>query len=302
MQKKKVCCFGEMLWDVVLDGKHAGGAPLNVAYHLAKFGSDVSIISKVGADSDGFELQRLVKSWNINPSLIGVDNTYKTGEVNAVLLENGEVEYDIKQPVAWDYIESNVQLKERVRAADCFVYGSLSARSIRSRETLLTLLNEAKFKVFDVNLRFPHYEADTVKLLLRHADVLKLNTWELIEVPRLLGLHPSSAEEGHLVEILMNNFAVRHIVVTKGKDGAAFYSADRIIQQASQAVVKVEDTIGCGDAFLAAFIASYLHCESLEITLKKAVGIGAFIATKSGGCPPYDLSEYEDFYNTYFRN
>jgi fructokinase len=300
MQKKKICCFGEMLWDVVSDGKHPGGAPLNVAYHSAKFGSDVSLASKVGDDVDGAELQRLVASWNIDTSLIQVDRKHSTGQVNATMLENGEVEYDIKGPVAWDYIEKTDKLENAVKASDCFIYGSLSIRSDRSRETLMGLLEEARFKVFDVNLRSPYYKPDTLDLLLGQADLLKLNNWELVEVTQLLGLKSSGLEEGVLVNMLMEKFSIREVVVTKGRDGAVFYSGGKVIRQASEVVVQVRDTIGCGDAFLAAFIVSYLQNELAEIMLKKAVAMGAFLATKSGGCPPYRLSEYEDFYDDNF--
>lgn len=298
MQKKKICCFGEILWDVVFDGNHPGGAPLNVAYHAAKFGWDVSLISSVGDDVMGAELLRLAKSWNINTGLIQIDSRYSTGQVDAIMLENGEVDYDIQIPSAWDYIEQNSKLMDAVKASDCFIYGSLAARNVQSRETLMEVLEGAKFKVFDVNLRAPHYTSGTLDLLLSQADLLKLNNWELIELIRLLGLTPSDMEEGELVIILMKRFGIKEVVVTKGKEGAMFYSSEKVIRQSSKVDVHVQDTIGCGDAFLAAFIVSYLANEPVEIMLKKAVSMGAFMATKSGGCPPYHLFEYEDFMMT----
>lgn len=300
MQKGKIYCFGEMLWDIVSDNKYPGGAPLNVSYHLAKFQSDVSLISRIGNDADGEELKGLVESWGIKTDLIQIDNEKGSGKVNAVMFESGEVEYDIKSEVAWDYIELTPKLKDAVKKSDCFIYGSLSARNIQSRETLLELLTEAQFKVFDINLRSPHYESGTLDLLLKQADVLKLNNWELIEVNKLLGLESHSSDEAVLVDTVMERFAIKQVVITKGKDGAAFYSDENVIRQASEAVVHVQDTIGCGDAFLAAFIVSYLRDEPPETMLKKAVAMGAFLATKQGGCPAYNLSEYEDFYKSYF--
>ncbi len=295
MEKKKICCFGEILWDIVFDGDHPGGAPLNVAYHAAKFGSDVSLISRVGDDAKGAELLRLANAWDINIGLVQIDSRHSTGQVDAIMLENGEVDYDIKVPTAWDYIEQNGKLKDAVKASDCFIYGSLSARNAQSRETLMGALKDAKFKVFDVNLRAPHYSSDTLDLLLSQADLLKLNNWELIELVQLLGLTPSNLEEDKLVIILMKRFGIKEVVVTKGKDGAIFYSTEKVTRQASKIDVHVQDTIGCGDAFLAAFIVSYLANEPVDVMLKKAVSMGAFIATKPGGCPPYHLSEYEDF-------
>lgn len=293
MEKKKLYCFGEMLWDIVSNNRYPGGAPLNVAYHLAKLQSEVSLISSIGKDADGLELQGLVNSWGIKTDLIQLNSRHETGKVHAIVHDHGEVEYDIMSPVAWDHIELTPRVKESVKASNCFIYGSLSARNTRSRSTLLTLLEDVDFKVFDINLRYPHYESDTLDLLLSHADLLKLNNGELIEVNKRLGLADEN-EEDLLVKSLMDRYGIKQIIVTKGKDGAAFYSGNKVINQVSKEV-QVQDTIGCGDAFLAAFVVSYLHHEPAEVSLKKAVAMGAFIATQKGGCPPYRMLEYENF-------
>lgn len=293
MNKKKIHCFGEMLWDLVFENKYPGGAPLNVAYHLAKFQADITLISRIGKDAEGEELKNLVDSWGIQSDLIQVDDQAASGKVHAVLLENGEVEYDIRQGVAWDYIELSYPLTAAVRQSDCFIYGSLSARNVQSRKTLIALLEEATFNVFDVNLRYPHYEAHTLELLLGQANLLKINQHELVEVTKLLGLSTADEEE-RLVKNLMNRFAIEQVIVTKGKRGAWFYSGSTKIFQGAKDV-DVQDTIGCGDAFLAAFLWGYLHDEPVEVSLKKAVAMGSFIASKTGGCPSYDLLEYDNF-------
>jgi len=37
-KKKELVCFGEVLWDIYIEGKKLGGAPFNVAAHLKKLG------------------------------------------------------------------------------------------------------------------------------------------------------------------------------------------------------------------------------------------------------------------------
>ncbi|MBP1637937.1 MAG: PfkB domain protein, partial [Bacteroidetes bacterium] len=37
-KKKTVVCYGEVLWDIFPTKTKPGGAPMNVAYHLRKFG------------------------------------------------------------------------------------------------------------------------------------------------------------------------------------------------------------------------------------------------------------------------
>ncbi len=48
--------FGEILWDCLPSGKHAGGAPFNVAAHLAQIGVSSALISSVGRDELGDEI------------------------------------------------------------------------------------------------------------------------------------------------------------------------------------------------------------------------------------------------------
>lgn len=48
--------IGEVLWDVLPDGRKAGGAPSNFAYHVSQFGLPGRVVSAVGQDSLGKEL------------------------------------------------------------------------------------------------------------------------------------------------------------------------------------------------------------------------------------------------------
>ena len=51
-------------------------------------------------------------------------------------------------------------------------------REVNSK-TLFELLKIAKFKVFDVNVRAPHYSLETIKALINEANLLKCNEEEL---------------------------------------------------------------------------------------------------------------------------
>ena len=153
-----VTCFGEVLWDVFSTYKNIGGATLNVAIRLASFGNNVNVISSVGNDADGASLVDYMKEYNINT--IGVQKSFKlkTSCVLVSLDEKRSATYIIEKPCAWDEIQNSDILKSMTIASDIFIYGSLCARSNTSRATLMALLNEARFKVFDVNLRKPHYK------------------------------------------------------------------------------------------------------------------------------------------------
>jgi len=285
-------CYGEILWDVLPDGRQPGGAPLNVAYHLNKLGMSTSIVSSIGNDNNGFKLERLLDEWGIDKHLLQKDESHATSEVIAKMNNGNEVSYDIVFPVAWDFIRYSESVAKQLHPATYFIYGSLSSRNDVSRNTLFELLEREAIKVFDINLRPPFVNRDLLEALLRKADIVKFNQAELEMAQLLFG--GSFSNEASQIKFIQDHFNVPEIIVTKGEFGASYYKNNEVYN-AWGSEVKVQDTIGSGDSFLAAFIASHYLKINAQSIIKNAVTMGAFIATKKGGCPEYELEEYENF-------
>ncbi|MGN6532628.1 MAG: carbohydrate kinase family protein [Ginsengibacter sp.] len=289
-----VVCFGEVLWDILPSGEVPGGAPMNVAYHLHKQHKNPAIISSIGNDEKGKKLIDIFSSECICTNFIQVDSEHETGKVFAIPNEHHDVTYDIVNPVAWDFINWEDALYRLVSNADYFVFGSLAARSSQSKKTLFQLIESAKIKVLDINLRPPHYDRKIVEELLAKADLLKLNLAELELITSWFSQFTTTKDR---VKSLMDKFNLKNIVITKGGDGAIlFYNGYEYKHKGYK--VKVVDTVGSGDAFLAGFIANLSENATPEQCLDSANRLGAFIATKKGGCPDYDISEVD----TYFKN
>lgn len=175
----EVVCFGEILWDILPSGAKPGGAPMNVAYHLKKFGHDPATITRVGTDERGAALTELLSKQQISTRYIQEDAVYETGVVTATPDKKGNMTYDIKRPVAWDYIELYNEHEALLQNAAYFIFGSLAARNDTSRNTLFALIEMAHKKVVDINLRAPHFNKKIVSDLFAKADILKLNEDEL---------------------------------------------------------------------------------------------------------------------------
>jgi len=276
-------CYGEVLWDMLPEGAQPGGAPLNVAYHLKKLGVATSIFSKVGKDQRGKQLTRLIESWGLNTNFLEIDRTYPTSEVIAKMNNGNEVSYEILFPVAWDFITEVHGVKDRLTPSSYFIYGSLASRNSVTRDTLFKLLENDAIKVFDINLRPPF--------------IVKINQAEL-EMVQIL-FRGSLGNEASQIRFIMDKFNVKEIIITKGESGASYYTHTCAYHLWGNEV-KVKDTIGSGDSFLAAFIAGHYLNERPEIILKNAIAMGGFIATKKGGCPEYELGEYKAFRNQMF--
>lgn len=291
---KKVICYGEILWDNLPAGKQPGGAPMNVAYHLNQLGIIGALISKLGDDADGEELLDFLQHKQMPGHLIEKDFTYPTSNVNVMIDKDEEMTYDIVYPVAWDYILWSDRYETEVGEADAFVFGSLAARDQVSKQTLLQLLSQANFTVFDVNLRPPHYTAATLEELLSKTNLLKLNTAEL----ELLGsLYTHFNQTDDIIRGLQDRFNIAEVLLTKGIKGCSYYN-EAIKLEETIYEVKVADTVGSGDSFLAAFLAKKLQNEPIGDCLSFATALSAFVTSKKGACPTYVIKDIEDFKRT----
>jgi len=280
-----ILCFGEILWDAFGDEKVAGGAPMNVARHLVQQGADVSLATRVGADESGNGLVEFLKENGLYSDLIQVDPDLPTCEVTVHLDEGGHATYIIPQPVSWDNIQRDSKLDEAAKQASAIVYGSLACRDTITRDTLLNLLEETTaLKVFDVNLRPPHYTLSTIETLAAGANVIKMNE---DEAALLIGGNADNLRENILE--FRSKYHAQTICVTRGGNGAIVWH-DYEFYENPGCKVEVVDTVGAGDSFLAAFVNGLLKKQSMPQILETACRIGAFVAGKRGANPVYDES------------
>jgi fructokinase len=278
-----ILCFGEILWDTFGDEKVAGGAPMNVARHLVQQGADVSFASRVGTDGSGQGLVEFLQASGLYSNLIQQDDKLPTCEVTVQLDKDGQATYIIPEPVSWDNIQPDSLLDDAAIQAAAIVYGSLACRESTTRDTLLNLLNETTaLKIFDVNLRAPHYTLSTIETLVAGANVIKMNE---DEAALLIGGNTDNLKE-NIIEF-QKKYHAQTICVTRGENGAMAWH-DYEFYKHPGCPVNVVDTVGAGDAFLATFINGLLNKQPMSQILEKACKIGAFVAGKRGANPKYD--------------
>ncbi len=294
MSMPAIICFGEVLLDLLPTGRIAGGAPMNVAFHANQLGVESKMISKVGQDNLGKELNRFLENIGVSTELIQTDNTFPTGTVNVTLDANGSPAYEIVSPVAWDYIHPDDLAKDYVKNAGALIFGSLACRTARNKNTLLEYLQLASIRVFDVNFRKPFFSKNLVEELLDKADIVKMNDEEL---DLIAGWQGAGGSERSQMDFIRNKFGLDLIILTKGKNGAACMDESGFYEHPGYPV-KVKDTIGSGDSFLAAFLSHFLKGEYIQDCLAFAGAVGALVATKQGGTPEFSLPEIEAIMRT----
>lgn len=292
MSKLKTVCYGEVLWDVFPDGARIGGAPLNVASRLSSLGAETELISSVGADRKGEEIISYLQTQNVGTRNITIDKDYPTGVVNVTLSEGGSASYEIAYPAAWDRIKWTEEAEKAVSGSDVFIFGSLACRDEVSRKTLFQLLPTAKFRVFDCNLRPPYYQQEVITDLMQQADFIKFNDDELFEIAEMLGSPFKSLEQN--IGFLKERSGAKGICVTKGKHGAVLLHRGKVYYNSGYKV-KVQDTVGAGDSFLATLLANLLKEQDIQTSLDMACAMGALVAGREGANPTFSTDEIEDF-------
>jgi len=284
-----IVCYGEILWDLLPSGPQPGGAPMNVAYQLHRLGKAPAMISRIGEDERGEALMKVLQSKGLHTDYIQIDQQVPTGIVNATQHPNGDMSYDIVSPSAWDHIVADDTTEALVKQAEYFVFGSLSARHATSRNTLYQLLETAHTKVLDINLRAPHYSRPLIESLLQYADILKLNIDELELVTGWYGSYNNTADR---ISLLQDKFGIRNMIVTMGANGAQLHLNGQSYTHPGYKV-PVTDTVGSGDAFLAAIISKTIDKAAPEHMLDFANRLAATITTYKGAMPDYDIKEVD---------
>ena len=281
--------IGEALWDMLPEGKKLGGAPANFAFHAGQFGLESMAVSAIGLDPLGEEIAKELEEHGLPFHLDRID--YPTGTVQVTLDSNGIPRYEIKEDVAWDNIPYTKELADLAGRAQAVCFGSLAQRNPVSRETIgwfLDAVPEDCLKVFDINLRQSFYSKEIIEDSLRRCDILKIIDEELEIVKEMFGLEDLPTEG--LCRSIIDEYGLKMLILTCGVNGSHVFSGD-VSSFIETPKVKVADTVGAGDSFTGAFVASILKGKTVREAHEAAVKVSAFVCTQSGAMPviPEDL-------------
>ena len=296
-QKKQIraLTFGEALFDIIKGSAHLGGAPFNLAAHLAKLGAKPAVLTAVGKDELGKTLLARAEEMGVDTSYILTDEHRPTGTVTVELKNEGIPVFTINEGVAWDAITPDEREFEALAKEewDVFCFGTLAQRSEENRKTLKRLLSEIKTKDFfyDVNLRAGFYRKEWISFSLEHCTILKLNEEEATIISGMFfgSVHTRKS----LCRLITDRYPVISVIcITRGPEGAAVYH-EGVYEEVKTTPVEIADTVGAGDAFSAGFLYTYLSGHGVSKAASIASILGTYVASKPGSVPEYseDLLE-----------
>ncbi len=296
MNRPLIVGIGELLWDMLPDGPMPGGAPANFAYHADRQGADGVVVSAVGDDSDGKAILEAVRGFGMATDFIQITNEAPTGKCLVTLVDD-QPEYEIVQPSAWDFIHWTPELELLSQRSNAVCFGTLGQRGTVSGETIrkfLAALPPKCPRVLDLNLRQQFYSKELIHESLKLANILKLNEAEMTVCRKLLGLSGAAAEGAYT---LIERYRLSAVILTKGAKGSSYYDKETCFDLPNRdGTADTVDTVGCGDAFTAAFLtARILGCDAFD-AVSHAAEVAGYVACCPGATPeiPEELRITED--------
>jgi len=287
MNDSKLVIFGEVLFDCFPDGSRVlGGAPFNVAWHCQAFGLNPLFISRIGEDSMGSEIQTAMKKWNMNTNGIQQDAVHVTGVVD-VIFKQGNPSYHIVENSAWDFI--NKEDLPAINKNSTLYHGSLALRNHVAAQCLEELKMQCADSIFiDVNLREPWWKLAQINSIMRDSSWLKINDEELLLIV------PDEKDIESTARFLLNQLALKLIIVTKGSAGAIAISHNESASVQPEITTNVVDTVGAGDAFCSVVLLGLQKDWSLKDTLFRAQQFASAVVGQRGATTQ-DMNFYIPF-------
>ena len=293
VRRETVVAFGETLIDRFPDRAVLGGAPFNVACHLAALGADPVLLTRAGKDSAGRRIERAMQARGLDTRGLQRDPVRATGEV-LVALDGDGPSFDILPDQAYDHIHPGLARMIGLSTHPEIVYCGTLAQRGDSRRALRELLHAVQARVFlDVNLRDPWVDIDALRDSLTRADVVKLNLAELQRVTELFGLD-GAAPEARASRLLLG-FSLHRVIVTCGAAGAwTLDAAGQLDAIPGGSVPRWIDSVGAGDGFAAVCILGMLRNWPVADSLARADAFARALCGMRGAVPD-DAAFYRPF-------
>ena len=268
-----------------------GGSPLNVATMLARLDVPTLLITEVGHDDRGDRIVEQVE--DSGAELIAAPSRTGRTPTATVRFAGGEAAYDFD--ICWELPH------QELPQCDALHVGSLGTVLEPGRDSVLDLVDQAwardVFVSYDPNVREtlvadPVQAWRDVEALAGRAHLVKLSTRDVAV------LHPGADPED-IARSLLDGDCTEIVLLTRGAEGASAYVGDLAVSVPALGV-EVVDTMGAGDAFMAATLAVLLEGSAfgsygagvpsergrLEQLLCAAVEVAGLTCSRPGATAP----------------
>jgi fructokinase len=289
-----IVSVGEILWDVIGEDEHLGGAPFNFAVNVSRLGHEVLFVSGVGDDARGRRAVDQAQALGLSTDYIKTVEGFPTGLATVELDADGQPSFQVQRPAAYDRVALTEQDVREIaaRQPDWIYFGTLCQLSSQARRLTEQLIGSAPQarRFYDVNLRPDSYTPALVEALCTDATVLKLSESEADTLAGWFDLPIDSIED--FCRRATDRFGWQAVVVTRGADGCTLLMGDEFCESPGVRI-QVADAVGAGDAFSAAFLHGLSAGWPARQVAEFANRVGALVASRRGATPVWTLDDIQ---------
>lgn len=290
----QVLSVGEILWDVFPERELLGGAPLNFSANAVRLGNRAALITAVGDDDRGRLAQEAMIALGVSTEFVRVTAERPTGVALVSTGPDGEPRFEIARPAAFDFLEMAPEALERAKhlQPDWLYFGTL-IQTDEHVEQITRSLRESLPGVrgfYDMNLRTGSWNLPLVQRLCELATILKLNEFEARTLGELTGMGAETFSLEEFCRKWAAVYGIDSICVTLGAAGCLVFQSGGA-QTVPGYPATVEDTVGAGDAFAAAFLHGSHHGWPVLQTARFANAVGSTVASRAGATPEWSVEE-----------
>lgn len=271
---------------------YVGGCPTNVAVGAARLGLRVAMLTRVGDDRTGEFVRETFRREGIDVSHVVSDPNAHTPMVLAEILppDRFALTWYRERPADLRIQEGDFD-RAWLRQAKAVLISGNSYSTESAAAVTRTLVREARAAgcriVYDIDYRpalWYEEEADGTRKPIEPERLREI----LPEVDLLVGTEEEYAALGGYAAA--RQLAPRAITVLKlGPRGAQVARPGEGPVEVAGFPVKVLNTLGAGDAFMAGFLSGWLREYPLEDCVRRGNANGALVVTRHGCAPamPY---------------
>ena len=243
-------------------GYSLGCVGRNIGENIFRLGEDVRIVSVVGDDHNGRLALEGLRKIGMDANGIEVLKDENTATYLALLNHEGDMEIAISQMEIIKNITPEFVEKRREELESC---ENIVTETNLEKETLEYLLNNINGKFFVDSVSVT--KSKRLRDCLSNIYFLKTN---VLEAGAILQRDVNTDDNLILAGMEFMRRGVKNVAITRGSEGASIFTREGNFFMSSEKV-KVLNTSGAGDAFLAGFVKGELLGLTIEEKLKMAM-------------------------------
>lgn len=242
------------------------GAAANVAYNVVSLGAQASLLSVIGADAVGQELQQLIAQSGIQPYLHCDQEMKTTVKLRVIGRHQQLIRIDFESPPQREVLASLTDLFSQLLAQqNCILFSDYGKGGLAHISKMISLAKAARRTVL-IDPKGKDYSK------YAGADVITPNKSELIAV---IGSWKNEEELAEKAQNLRQSLQLNNLLLTRSEEGMTLFDDQGSMHVPAQAR-EVFDVTGAGDtviATLASLVASGLSFREAVPLANKAGGI-----------------------------